>query len=44
MSLITDEAPAHFLWTHKMLWGMSRNIEYDARPDTRIFASEIRVK
>jgi hypothetical protein len=43
MSLITDEAPAHFLWTHKMLWGMSRNIEYDARPDTRIFASEIRV-
>jgi peptide/nickel transport system substrate-binding protein len=44
MSLLTEEAPAHFLWTHKMLWGMTRNIEYQARPDTRIFANEIRVK
>jgi peptide/nickel transport system substrate-binding protein len=44
MSLLTEEAPAHFMWTHKMLWGMTKNVEYDARPDTRIFATEIRVK
>ncbi len=44
MSLITEEAPAHFLWTHNMVWGMAKNIDYTPRPDTRIFANEMRVK
>jgi peptide/nickel transport system substrate-binding protein len=44
MSLITEEAPAHFLWTINMLWGMAKNIEYDPRTDLRIFAKDIRVK
>jgi peptide/nickel transport system substrate-binding protein len=44
MSLITEEAPAHFLWTHNMIWGIAKNIDYNPRPDTRIFANEMRVK
>jgi len=44
MNLLTEEAPAHFLWTHKMLWGLAANIEYTPRPDSRIFAADIRVK
>ena len=24
LSLLTEEAPAHFLWRHKMLWGIAR--------------------
>src|SRR5262249_49878960 len=44
MSLLTDEAPAHFLWTINMLWGMARDIEYTPTPDTRIAAKDIRVK
>ncbi|HLH24478.1 MAG TPA: ABC transporter substrate-binding protein [Chloroflexota bacterium] len=43
MSLITEEAPACFLWTINMLWGMAKNIDYAPRPDLRIFASDIRV-
>ncbi|HZS02873.1 MAG TPA: peptide ABC transporter substrate-binding protein, partial [Chloroflexota bacterium] len=44
MSLITEEAPACFLWTINMLWGMAKNIDYTPRPDLRIFASDIRVR
>src|SRR5579885_340207 len=39
LSLLTEEAPAHFLWRHKMLWGLARNIARSPRPDDRIFAS-----
>ena len=44
MSRITDEAPACFLWTINMLWGMAKSIDYTPRPDLRIFASDIRVR
>jgi len=44
MSLLTDEAPGVFLWRHKMLWGMARNVDMTPRPDDRIFANEIRVR
>ncbi len=44
MSLLTEEAPGHFMWTHNLLWGMSKSIEYKPRPDARIFANEIRVR
>jgi peptide/nickel transport system substrate-binding protein len=43
-SLLTDEAPAHFLWTNNVHWGMAKNIEYAPRPDTVIYANDIRVR
>jgi peptide/nickel transport system substrate-binding protein len=44
MSFLTEEAPAHFLWTININWGMAKNIEYEPRPDFFIFARDIRVK
>jgi peptide/nickel transport system substrate-binding protein len=44
MSHITEEAPAHFLWTHNMIWGMAKNVDYAPRADTRMNAALIRVK
>jgi peptide/nickel transport system substrate-binding protein len=44
MSHITEEAPAHFLWTHNMIWGMTKNVDYTPRADTRINAALIQVK
>ena len=43
MSLLTDEAPAHFLWRHKMLYGIAKNIDYKPTPSGRIFGEDIRV-
>ncbi len=43
MSLITEEAPGHFLWRHHILYGMAKNIDHKPRPDLRIFGEEIRV-
>lgn len=43
MSLITEEAPAHFLWRHKDAYGMAKNIDLKPRPDYRIFGLDIRV-
>jgi len=42
MSLITEEAPACFLWRHKLLWGMTKKVDYNPRPDAFIFGSDIR--
>lgn len=44
VNLLSDEAPAQFLWTHKSLMAEAKNIEYKPRPDDRIFANDIRVK
>jgi peptide/nickel transport system substrate-binding protein len=44
MSVILDDAPAHFLWTHKLLMGTAANIEHAPRPDDRIFGIDIRVR
>ena len=44
MRLITEEAPACFLWRHQLLWGMANNIDYKPRPDARIMAAEIHVR
>jgi peptide/nickel transport system substrate-binding protein len=44
MSRLLDEAPAQFLWTINMGWGLAKNIEYQPRVDVRIFANDIRVK
>jgi peptide/nickel transport system substrate-binding protein len=43
-SLLTDEAPAHFLWTINIHWGLARNIEYTPRADYFPFAQDMRVK
>ena len=44
MSIITEEAPACFLWRHKLLWGLSKRVEYKPLPDARIFAMDIKVR
>jgi peptide/nickel transport system substrate-binding protein len=44
MSLIVEDAPAHFLWRHQLLDGASRKIDYRPRPDLRIFGLNIKVK
>jgi ABC-type transport system substrate-binding protein len=43
MSLITEEAPAHFLWRHQLLYGIAKSIDYKPRPNGRIFGEDIRV-
>ncbi len=43
MSFITDEAPAHFLWRHQLLYGVARNIDYKPTPYNRVFGLDIRV-
>lgn len=44
MSLLTEEAPACFMWRHKLLWGLSNRIEYKPLPDARIYAIDMAVK
>lgn len=44
MSLITEEAPAHFLWRHQLLFGMAKNIDYRPLPSERIFGWNIKVR
>jgi peptide/nickel transport system substrate-binding protein len=43
MTLITEEAPAHFLWRHQLLYGSAKNLDYKPRPNGRIFGEDIRV-
>jgi peptide/nickel transport system substrate-binding protein len=44
MSLLTEDAPACFMWRHKLLWGLSNRIEYKPLPDARIYAIDMAVK
>lgn len=37
MSLITEEAPACFMWRHKLLWGLSNKVDYKPLPDSRVY-------
>lgn len=37
MSLMTEEAPACFMWRHKLLWGLSNKVDYEPLPDSRIY-------
>ena len=37
LSIILDEAPAHFLWQHNMLYGVSKDVKFTPRPDHRVF-------
>jgi len=44
MSLITEEAPACFMWRHQLLWGLADNVDYQPPADLRIYAEDIKVK
>jgi peptide/nickel transport system substrate-binding protein len=44
MSLITEDAPACFLWRHKLLWGLTQRVDYKPLPDARIFAIDMKVR
>ncbi len=43
MSIITEDAPAHFMWRQNVLFGISKKVDFKPRPDNRIFAEKIRV-
>lgn len=44
MSVITEEAPACFMWRHQLLWGLANHVNYQPPPDLRIYAEDISVK
>ena len=44
MSIITDEAPAHFLWRHKMATGVANTIEFKSEPTMDIYGVNIKFK
>jgi peptide/nickel transport system substrate-binding protein len=44
MSILTEEAPACFMWRHKLLWGLSNRVEYQPLPDARIYGVDMTVK
>jgi peptide/nickel transport system substrate-binding protein len=42
MSILTEDAPACFLWRHKLLWGLNKRVEYKPLPDARIYGIEMK--
>jgi peptide/nickel transport system substrate-binding protein len=44
MSIITEDAPACFLWRHKLLWGINKRLQYKPLPDARIYAIDMALK
>lgn len=44
MSIITEEAPAHFLWRHKMATGVANNVTVNINPQMDIYGTEITIK
>ena len=44
MSIITEDAPACFMWRHKLLWGLNNRVDYKPLPDARIFGIDMKVK
>ena len=44
MSVITEEAPAHFLWRHKMATGVASHVTANINPQMDIYGTEITVK
>ena len=43
MSLLTEDAPACFMWRHKDLWGEAKNLDYQPLPDGRIYGLHMKV-
>jgi peptide/nickel transport system substrate-binding protein len=44
MSILTEDAPACFMWRHKLLWGINNRVDYKPLPDARIYAVDMAVK
>ena len=44
MALITEEAPAQFMWRHQLLFGMAKNVDYRPLPSERIYGWNMKVK
>jgi peptide/nickel transport system substrate-binding protein len=44
MSILTEEAPACFLWRHKLLWAINNRVEYQPLPDARVYGVEMTLK
>ncbi|MET0503169.1 MAG: ABC transporter substrate-binding protein, partial [Candidatus Binatia bacterium] len=44
MSILTEDAPACFMWRHKLLWGLSKRVDYKPLPDARIFGMDMRMQ
>lgn len=44
MSIITEEAPACFLWRHKLLWGLNNRVDYKPLPDSGVYAIDMAAK
>lgn len=44
MSIITDEAPAHFLWRHQLATGVANNVEVKVLPNMDIVATNITMR
>jgi peptide/nickel transport system substrate-binding protein len=44
MSILTEEAPACFMWRHRLLWGLNNRVDYKPLPDARIYAIDMAVK
>jgi peptide/nickel transport system substrate-binding protein len=43
-SQLIDEVPAHFLWRYKLLWGVSKSVEWTPRSDEGVYANTMRLK
>jgi peptide/nickel transport system substrate-binding protein len=43
LSLILDDAPAHFLWQHNILYDVSNDIKFTAQPDHRVFGYSVQM-
>lgn len=44
MSVLTEDAPACFMWTHTLQYGIANNVSYVPRPDGRPYLSEVIMK
>ena len=44
MSVLTEDAPACFMWTHTLQYGVASNVDYEPRPDGRPYMSEATMK
>jgi peptide/nickel transport system substrate-binding protein len=44
MSVITEDAPAHFLWRHQLLFGLAKNVDYKPLPSERIYGWNMKVR
>jgi hypothetical protein len=44
MSRLQEEAPAAFMWRHKLLWGVASILQWEPRSDEAVYAHEIEIK